>query len=78
MTGDVCAVAVWGCCGGVGWQIPVMVQSAYCHLKNKTDRAKRELGECPYDQVVCCHWSVMMRRWCRPSVSLGVVRGGSH
>jgi hypothetical protein len=37
-------------------QIPVMVQSAYCHLRNRSDKSKRELGECPYDQVrsACC------------------------
>lgn len=31
--------------------IPLMVQSAYCRLKNMTDKDKTRFGECVFDQV---------------------------
>jgi DNA-directed RNA polymerase beta subunit len=33
--------------------IPLMVQSAYCRLKNMTDKDKTRFGECVFDQVRC-------------------------
>jgi DNA-directed RNA polymerase II subunit RPB2 len=32
-------------------QVPIMLRSDYCSLKDHSDKELTDLGECPYDQV---------------------------
>jgi hypothetical protein len=55
--GEVCSVVYLHSCFADGCfppvvQIPLMVQSEYCHLKGRTPKEKRDLGECTYDEVI--------------------------